>query len=39
MIGKPQTVSHAKIRKTIGRLDDQMMLGINRTLAVFLGYE
>jgi mRNA interferase MazF len=38
MIDKPQTVARGKIAKIIGRLDDQVMLGVNRALAVFLGF-
>lgn len=38
MVDKPQTVARAKIGKTIGRLDDKVMLGVNRALAVFLGF-
>lgn len=38
MIDKPQTVARSKIGKIIGRLDDEVMLGVNRALAVFLGF-
>ena len=38
MVDKPQTVARTKIGKTIGRLDDDVMLGVNRALAVFLGF-
>ena len=38
MVDKPQTVARTKIGKTIGRLDDEAMLGVNRALAVFLGF-
>jgi mRNA interferase MazF len=38
MVDKPQTVARSKIGKTIGRLDDEVMLGVNRALAVFLGF-
>lgn len=38
MVDKPQTVPRTKIGKTIGRLDDEVMLGVNRALAVFLGF-
>ena len=38
MVDKPQTVARNKIGKTIGRLDDDVMLGVNRALAVFLGF-
>lgn len=38
MVDKPQTVSRDKIGETIGHLDDDTMLGVNRALAVFLGF-
>lgn len=38
MIDKAQTVARAKIGKTIGRLDDQIMISVNRLLALFLGF-
>jgi mRNA interferase MazF len=38
MIDKPQTLARNKIGETFGRLDDDAMLGINRALAVFLGF-
>jgi mRNA interferase MazF len=38
MVDKAQTVARTKIGKTIGRLDDEVMLGVNRALAVFLGF-
>ena len=38
MVDKAQTVARAKIGKTIGRLDDEVMVGVNRALAVFLGF-
>jgi mRNA interferase MazF len=38
MIDKVHTVAREKIGKTIGRLDDQSMLAVNRGLAVFLGF-
>lgn len=38
MVDKVQTVARTKIGKTIGRLDDEVMLGVNRALAVFLGF-
>jgi mRNA interferase MazF len=38
MVDKPQTVARDKIGQTIGHLDDEAMLAINRALAVFLGF-
>lgn len=38
MVDKPQTVARAKIGRTVGHLDDQSMLAINRAIAVFLGF-
>ena len=38
MVDKPQTVARAKIGKTIGRFDDEVILSVNRALAVFLGF-
>jgi mRNA interferase MazF len=38
MVDKPQTVARDKVGKTIGRLDDESMLAVNRALAVFLGF-
>ena len=38
MVDKPQTVARGKVGKTIGRLDDESMLAVNRALAVFLGF-
>jgi mRNA interferase MazF len=38
MVDKPQTVARAKIGRTIGRLDGEVMIGVNRALAVFLGF-
>jgi mRNA interferase MazF len=37
MVDKPQTVARPRIGKTIGRVDDGVMLAVNRALAVFLG--
>jgi mRNA interferase MazF len=36
MVDKAQTVPREKIGSTIGRLDDESLLAIDRTLAVFL---
>lgn len=38
MVDKLQTVAREKIGRTIGHLDDESMLAINRALAVFLGF-
>jgi mRNA interferase MazF len=38
MIDKAHTVAREKIGKTIGHLDDESMLAVNRGLAVFLGF-
>ena len=38
MVDKVQTVAREKVGKTIGRLDDESMLAVNRALAVFLGF-
>jgi mRNA interferase MazF len=38
MIDKPQTIARARIGRTIGRLDDDAMVAVNRALAVFLGF-
>lgn len=38
MVDKAQTVPREKIGDTIGRLDDEALLTINRALVVFLGF-
>jgi len=38
MIDKAHTVAREKIGKTIGQLDDESMLAVNRGLAVFFGF-
>ncbi len=38
MVDEPQTIARARIGRTIGRLDDEAMLAVNRALAVFLGF-
>lgn len=38
MVDKTQSVPRTKIGKTLGRLDDDTMLSINRALALFLGF-
>ena len=37
MVDKPQTPLRTKIGPAFGRLDDSVMLAVNRALAVFLG--
>jgi mRNA interferase MazF len=37
MVDKAHTVSRDKIGRTIGRVDDGVLLAVNRALAVFLG--
>lgn len=38
MVDKIQTVPREKIGDTIGRLDDESLLAVNRALIVFLGF-
>ena len=38
MVDKPQTAARTGIGRTVGRLDDEVMLGVNRALAVLLGF-
>ena len=38
MVDKVQTVPRDKIGPTFGRLDDALMLAVNRALAVWLGF-
>lgn len=38
MVDKAQTVPREKIGETIGRLDDEALLTVNRALLVFLGF-
>jgi len=38
MVDKTQTIARTKVGKTIGRLDDQTLLAVNRLLALFLGF-
>jgi mRNA interferase MazF len=38
MVDKPQSVAHEKVGAAFGRLDDEIMLAVNRALAVFLGF-
>jgi mRNA interferase MazF len=37
MVDKSQTVPRDKVGETFGQLDDDVMLSVNRALAVFLG--
>jgi mRNA interferase MazF len=37
MVDKPITFSRSKIGKTFGRLDDDMILRVNRAVAVWMG--
>ncbi len=38
MIDKAMTIRRAKLGPVFGSLDDRMMISINRSLAVFLGF-
>lgn len=38
MVDKAQTVPREKVGETVGRLDDNAMLAVNRALAVFLAF-
>jgi mRNA interferase MazF len=38
MVDKPQTVARSRIGRTIGRLDDEVMLGVTRPQAVVPGF-
>jgi len=38
MVDKAQTVPANKIGKTIGRIDDETIVSVNRALALFLGF-
>lgn len=37
MVDKPQTMARDKVGSIIGRLDDETLLAVNRSLAIFLG--
>ncbi|WP_320202226.1 type II toxin-antitoxin system PemK/MazF family toxin [Agrobacterium sp. rho-13.3] len=37
MVDKPMTVMREKVGQTFGRLDDDAMLSVTRSLAVFVG--
>lgn len=36
-VDRPQTVRRARLGPTIGRLDNEVLLAVHRSLAVFLG--
>lgn len=38
MVDKVQTVPREKVGETFGRLDNEIMLSVNRALAMFLGF-
>jgi len=38
MVDKVQTIPREKIGNTVGRLDNESLLAVNRALAVFLGF-
>lgn len=38
MVDKAHTIAKEKLGKPFGRLNDELMLAINRALAVFLGF-
>ena len=38
MVDKPQTLFRQKVGAVVGHLDDKTMLGVNRALALFLGF-
>jgi len=38
MVDKTQTIARDKVGKTVGRIDDQTMIAVNRLLALFLGF-
>ena len=38
MVDKAQTVVRERVGDSIGRLDDETLLAVNRALAVFLGF-
>lgn len=38
MIDKAMSVKRSKVGKSFGRLDDGMMVAVNRSLAIFLGF-
>lgn len=38
MVDKTMTIKREKIGKAFGRIDDETMISVNRSLAVFLGF-
>ncbi len=38
MVDKIQTVARSKVGKTIGRIEPETLVAVNRALAVFLGF-
>jgi mRNA interferase MazF len=38
MVDKPQTVARERVGAAFGRLDDEVMMSVNRGLALFLGF-
>ena len=38
MVDKLQSIARNKVGSAFGRLDDEIMLAVNRALAVFLGF-
>ena len=38
MVDKAQTIARAKVGKTIGCIDEQILVVVNRLLALFLGF-
>jgi mRNA interferase MazF len=38
MVDKAQSVPREKIGDVVGHLDDEILLAVNRALAVFLGF-
>ena len=38
MVDKCHTVARVKVGQTIGRLDDDVLVAVSRSLAVFLGF-
>ena len=38
MVDKIQTVARSRVGKTIGRLEQETLVAVNRALAVFLGF-
>ena len=38
MVDKIQTVARSRVGKTIGRLEQETLVAVNRALAIFLGF-